>query len=120
MVSAGQRGVQVTLSPEDLRSYVEGSVCLFKQRLALYYNRRRTSGQGILTAGSVRGSGYWAEGGVIWREKALIRDSTDGLGRSYAPYSHFHGDRAVLFAGMGRCTQATTQENAAHSPGICA
>ena len=24
MVSAGQRGVQVTLSPEDLRSYVEG------------------------------------------------------------------------------------------------
>ena len=51
--------------------------------------------------------------------KALIRTALDGLGRSYAPYSHFHVSAALLCRD-GKVYTGNNIENAAYSPGICA
>ena len=51
--------------------------------------------------------------------KALIRTALDGLGRSYAPYSHFHVSAALLCRD-GKVYTGNNIENAAYSPcGVC-
>ena len=49
----------------------------------------------------------------------LIQTALDGLGRSYAPYSHFHVSAALLCRD-GKVYTGNNIENAAYSPGICA
>ena len=77
------------------------------------------------TAGSVRGSGWSGDPAGPGRRrgnlerKALIRTALDGLGRSYAPYSHFHVSAALLCRD-GKVYTGNNIENAAYSPGICA
>ena len=51
--------------------------------------------------------------------KALIRTALDGLGRSYAPYSHFHV-AAALLCRDGKVYTGNNIENAAYSPSVCA
>lgn len=49
----------------------------------------------------------------------LILKAIEGLGRSYAPYSHFHVSAALLCKD-GKVYTGNNIENAAYSPGICA
>ena len=53
-------------------------------------------------------------------ERELLKQTAlDGLGRSYAPYSHFHVSAALLCRD-GKVYTGNNIENAAYSPGICA
>ena len=49
----------------------------------------------------------------------LIQTALDGLGRSYAPYSHFHVGAALL-ARNGSVYGGCNIENAAYTPSNCA
>ena len=52
-------------------------------------------------------------------KQKLIQMAVDGLGRSYAPYSHFHVSAALLCAD-GTVYTGNNIENAAYTPSVCA
>ena len=92
---------------------------LFKGLAYIIMVAEQQAGAGLeaVSEGPVPGPGRRRRGNL--ERELLIQAALDGLGRSYAPYSHFHVSAALLCRD-GKVYTGNNIENAAYSPGICA